>query len=214
MVQFRFVSYIQKRKSILSNINIRFEKGEFVHLYGPSSSGKTTILKLIYGFFKPTSGNLLVMGKNMGTISGEKLSDLRKKIGLIMDEFGFIPGSVFKNLELVLHSFSKEERKVRIDYALNLVELTRKRKEDVSLLSSSEKKQISLVRAIIKDPSIILADEPTSCCDKKKEELIIDILERMQEHGTLVIVTSSRNIPLLGKRFCLLEDGMIKDMEH
>lgn len=211
MVQFRFVSYIYKKKSILSNINIRFERQEFVHLYGPSSSGKTTILKLIYGLFKPTSGHLLVMGKNMKGISQESLSSIRKKIGLIMDEFGFIKGSVYKNLELVLSSRSKGERKVRIDYGLNLVELTRKRYEDVSLLSSSEKKQISLVRAIITDPSIILADEPTSYCDKKKEYLIIDILKRMQENGTLIILASSKDIPIPGKRLCFIEDGMIRE---
>lgn len=211
MVQFRFVSYTPKHKPILSNINIKFERGEFVHLYGPSSSGKTTLLKLIYGFFKPTSGNLLVMGKNMRDISSGKLSTIRKKIGLIMDEFGLIKGSVSKNLELSLLSFPKHERKVRIDYYLNLVELTRKRKENVSLLSSSEKKQISLVRAIIKDPAIILADEPTSCCDKNKEELIIDILKTMQENGTLIIMASSKDIPIAGKRVCFLEDGRIRE---
>ncbi len=218
MIQFKFVSYIHKHKAILSNINIKFEQGEFVYLLGPSSSGKTTFLKLIYGFFKPTSGNLTVMGKNMGNISQDKLCIIRKKMGLIMDEFGFIPGSVSKNLELILPHISKEERKARIDYALNLVELTRKRREDVSLLSQSEKKQISLIRAIITNPAIILADEPIFCCDEKKEALIIDILKKMQENGTLLILASSKDTPILlrdtsysGRRVCMLEDGMIKE---
>ncbi|MEW6103273.1 MAG: ATP-binding cassette domain-containing protein [bacterium] len=209
MVQFRFVSYVHKRRSILSNINIKFESGEFVYLLGPSSSGKTTFLKLIAGVIKPTGGNLMVMGKNMKSLSSDNLSAIRKKMGLIMDEFGFVKGSVEKNLEISLSNFPKEERRPRIDYALNLVELTRKRKDDISLLSLSEKKQISLVRAIITDPSIILADEPVCCCDKKKEELIIDILKKMQENGTLVILASTRDTSIPGRRLIRLEDGMI-----
>jgi|GEM_PF-2300169 len=209
MVQFRFVSYVYKDKAILSNINIKLERGEFVYLKGPSSSGKTTFLKLIYGFFKPTSGSLTVMGKNMKNISFDKLCAIRKKMGLIMDEFGFIPGSVFKNLEVILSHIPKEERRVRIDYALNLVELTRKRKEDVCLLSFSEKKRLSLVRAIITEPSIILADEPTTGCDSKKEGLIIDILKKMQENGSLIILASSRDIPITQSRLIFLENGMI-----
>ncbi|MEW6007799.1 MAG: ATP-binding cassette domain-containing protein [bacterium] len=209
MIQFKFVSYIHKHRAILSNINIKFEEGEFVYILGPSSSGKTTLLKLIAGVIKPTGGSLMVMGKNMKSLSSDKLSLIRKKMGLIMDEFGFVKGSVEKNLEIILSNFPKEERRPRIDYALNLVELTRKRRDDISLLSLSEKKQISLIRAIITDPLVILADEPVCCCDKKKEALIIDILKKMQENGTLVILASTRDIPILGKREVRLEDGML-----
>ncbi|MEW6482255.1 MAG: ATP-binding cassette domain-containing protein [bacterium] len=209
MIQFKFVSYVHKHRAILSNINIKFEEGEFVYILGPSSSGKTTLLKLIAGVIKPTGGSLMVMGKNMKSLSSEKLSAIRKKMGLIMDEFGFVKGSVEKNLEISLSNFPREERRPMIDYALNLVELTRKRRDDISLLSLSEKKQISLIRAIITDPLVILADEPVCCCDKKKETLIIDILKKMQENGTLVILASTRDIPIPGKREVRLEDGML-----
>ncbi|MEW6679518.1 MAG: ATP-binding cassette domain-containing protein [bacterium] len=209
MIQFKFVSYVHKHRAILSNINIKFEEGEFVYILGPSSSGKTTLLKLIAGVIKPTGGSLMVMGKNMKSLSSDKLSAIRKKMGLIMDEFGFVKGSVEKNLEISLSNFPKEERRSMIDYALNLVELTRKRRDDISLLSLSEKKQISLIRAIITEPLVILADEPVCCCDKKKETLIIDILKKMQENGTLVILASTRDIPIPGKREVRLEDGML-----
>ncbi|HAW50001.1 TPA: hypothetical protein DCX16_03515 [bacterium] len=215
MIDFKFVSHAFRKNIVLSNINLHFDQGELVTIFGPSSSGKTTLLKLIHGFFPPSSGQLIVLGRNMNNISSSSLSAIRRKIGLVMDEFGFLEDRTLEeNLEAILSYLPKYERKVRIDYILNVVELTPKRKEKVNFLSGSQRKQFALARAVIIDPAVVLFDEGLVGLDRKKEELFIDILNKVNENGSLVIITSStQEKPSLfpRRREIVLREGRIEE---
>jgi cell division transport system ATP-binding protein len=216
MVQFKFVSKVIKREAILSNINLKIEEGEFLYLTGPSDSGKSTLLKLIYGIFPPTSGQLIVMGKNMSRISSEGLCEIRRRIGLIMPEFGFLEDeTVEENLSILLvnQGVPRKERKIRINHILNLVELTPKRNCPVSSLSTSQRQQVRLARALISNPVLILADEPTCGLDEKKEKLILEILVQENQQGKTILLASSLPediaINIARSRTLYLENGRI-----
>ena len=216
MINLKFVSKVAKNQAILSNINLKIEEGDFVYLTGPSDSGKTTLLKLIYGFFPPSSGQIVVMGKDIAKLSKGNLSELRKKIGLVMQDFGFLEKKTAEeNLHLFLSGLSKRERAVMIDLSLHLVELTPKRKLLVSSLSGSERQQLRLARCVALNPKLILADEPLLSLDEKKERLFLKILLDMNEKGTTVIFASSRPEDVLmntiRKRMVRLSGGRIEE---
>jgi len=216
MINLKFVSKVAKNQAILSNINLKIEEGDFVYLTGPSDSGKTTLLKLIYGFFPPSSGQIVVMGKDIAKLSKGNLSDLRKKVGLVMQDFGFLEKKTAEeNLHLFLSGLSKRERAVMIDLSLHLVELTPKRKLLVSSLSGSERQQLRLARCVALNPKLILADEPLLSLDEKKERLFLKILLDMNEKGTTVIFASSRPEDVLmntiRKRMVRLSGGRIEE---
>ncbi|MBU1598758.1 ABC transporter ATP-binding protein [bacterium] len=193
MINLKFVSKVVKNQAILSNINLKIEEGDFVYLTGPSDSGKTTLLKLIYGFFPPSGGQVIVMGRDIAKLSKGNLSEIRKKVGLVMQDFGFLEKKTTEeNLHLFLSGLSVRERAVMIDLALHLVELTPKRKLLVSSLSGSERQQLRWARCMALNPKLILADEPLLSLDEKKERLFLKILLDMNEKGTTVIFASSR----------------------
>ncbi|MBU1261979.1 ABC transporter ATP-binding protein [bacterium] len=193
MINLKFVSKVVRNQAILSNINLKIEEGDFVYLTGPSDSGKTTLLKLIYGFFPPSGGQVIVMGRDIAKLSKGNLSEIRKKVGLVMQDFGFLEKKTTEeNLHLFLSGLSVRERAVMIDLALHLVELTPKRKLLVSSLSGSERQQLRWARCMALNPKLILADEPLLSLDEKKERLFLKILLDMNEKGTTVIFASSR----------------------
>ncbi|MDI6752435.1 MAG: ATP-binding cassette domain-containing protein [bacterium] len=215
MVNLKFVSKVVRNQAILSNINLKIEEGDFVYLTGASDSGKTTLLKLIYGFFPPSGGQIVVMGKDIARLSKRDLSNLRKKMGLLMQDFGFLEKkTVEENLHLFLGGLAKKEREVMIDLSLHLVELTPKRKLLVSCLSGSERQQLRLARCIASNPTLILADEPLLCLDERKEKLILNILLNMNEKGATVIFVSSQpediRMSIIKKRVVKLCSGRIE----
>lgn len=216
MINLKFVSKVVGNQAILSNINLKIEEGDFVYLTGPSDSGKTTLLKLIYGFFPPTSGQIVVMGKDIAKLSKGNLWSLRKKIGLIMQDFGFLEKkSTEENLHLFLSGLAARERAVMIDLSLHLVELTPKRKLLVSSLSGSERQQLRLARCVALNPKLILADEPLFSLDERKEKLFLDILLDMNEKGATVIFASSRpedvRMSIIRKKVVKLCGGRIEE---
>ena len=216
MIHLKFVSKVVRNQAILSNINLKIEEGDFVYLTGPSDSGKTTLLKLIYGFFPPTSGQIILMGKDITKISKGNLSQLRKKVGLIMQDFGFLEKKTTEeNLHLFLSGLVARERSVMIDLALHLVELTPKRKLLVSSLSGSERQQLRLARCVALNPKLILADESLLSLDERKEKLFMDILLDMNEKGATVIFASSHQedvrMSIIRKRIVKLRGGRIEE---
>jgi cell division transport system ATP-binding protein len=216
MLNLKFVSRVIGNQAILSNINLKIEEGDFVYLTGPSDSGKTTLLKLIYGFFKPSSGQVVVMGKDIARLSKGNLSNLRKKIGLVMQDFGFLEKKTTEeNLNLFLSGLPARERAVMIDLSLHLVELTPKRKLIVSSLSGSERQQLRLARCVALNPKLILVDEPLLFLDERKEKLFLDTLLDYNEKGTTVIFASSRpedvRMSIIRKRIVKLTGGRIEE---
>ncbi|MEK9150272.1 MAG: ABC transporter ATP-binding protein [Candidatus Desantisbacteria bacterium] len=215
MINLKFVSKVVRNQAILSNINLKIEEGDFVYLTGASDSGKTTLLKLIYGFFPPSGGQIVVMGKDIAKLSKGDLSNLRKKMGLFMQDFGFLEKKTAEeNLHLFLSGLPKPERNVMIDLSLHLVELTPKRKLLISSLSGSERQQLRLARCIALNPKLILADEPLLYLDERKEKLILDILLDMNEKGATVIFVSSRQedvrMSIIKKKVVKLCQGRIE----
>jgi cell division transport system ATP-binding protein len=177
----------------LSDINIRVEKGEFVFLTGPSGAGKSTLLKLIFCQEKPSQGEILVDGVNVSKIQGKRIPLLRRRIGMIFQDFKLLNNrSVYENIAFALEilGYSKKEIRRRAWQALRLVGL-HERMDDFPLkISGGEQQRVAIARALVKDPPLILADEPTGNLDPDLTADIVNMLMLLNTKGTTVVVAT------------------------
>jgi cell division transport system ATP-binding protein len=177
----------------LSDINIRVERGEFVFLTGPSGAGKSTLLKLLFCQEKPSRGEILVDGINVSKIEGRRIPMLRRRIGMIFQDFKLLNNkTVFENIAFALEilGYSKKEIKRRAWQALRLVGL-HERMDDLPLrISGGEQQRVAIARALVKDPPLILADEPTGNLDPDLTADIINMLMLLNTKGTTVVVAT------------------------
>ena len=182
----------------LSDINLRIRKGEFVFVTGPSGAGKTTLLRLIFGTERPTSGHLLIDSINLNRIRRIDLDLLRRRIGFIFQDFKLLPTkTVFENVSLALEVTGVRSTFVRkkTHQTLRLVGLEEKEKVYPLSLSGGEQQRVAIARAIVKDPLILLADEPTGNLDPELTEDIMILFRSIHMKGTTVIVaTHSQNL--------------------
>ncbi len=198
----------------LRDINIKILKGEFVFVAGKSGAGKTTLLRLIFGAEKPTSGQILINSINLNRISRSKLDLLRRKIGFVFQDFKLLPKkTVFENVALALEVTGERGSfvKKKTHQSLRLVNLVEKEKAYPLSLSGGEQQRVAIARAIVKDPLILLADEPTGNLDP---ELTIDIIALFKDihlKGTTVVVAthSPKLFQDSGQRAIVLERGKI-----
>src|SRR5881397_3330183 len=166
-VEIRNVKKVFKREATevvaLNNMNLSLESGGFLCLMGPSGSGKSTLLNLIAGIDRPTSGEVLVDGKNLSTMSESQLATWRNQtIGFIFQSFNLIPVlTAFENVELplLLTKLSKFQRRAHVETALSLVGLTERSRHYPRQLSGGQEQRVAIARAIVTDPALILADE-------------------------------------------------------
>lgn len=178
----------------LKNINLSIEDGEIVILKGVSGSGKSTLLSLIGGLSKPSSGEILVNGHNIAKLPDIMSSAYRhKEIGFIFQSFNLLEGlSVYQNIlaPLALTSLSKEAMHEKVSQAMSLANIEHKQDQNVGSLSGGERQRCAIARAVVMEPEIILADEPTANLDKENSLMFLDILTKFKAlHKTVIIAT-------------------------
>jgi putative ABC transport system ATP-binding protein len=219
LVQARNVSKIFQRDAFkvtaLDNVSIEIAGGDFIALMGPSGSGKTTLLNMIAAIDRPTAGELLVLGKNIFSLSDTQAAKWRNEhIGYVFQTFNLIPVlTAFENVELplLLTKLSSKQRKEHVLTALNLVGLGDRVHHLPKQLSGGQEQRVAIARAIVSDPTLLLADEPTGDLDSHSATEVLDILKRLNEdfHKTIVMVTHDPHAASYAHVTRHLEKGML-----
>lgn len=197
----------------LNDVSFSVEKGEFVAIVGASGSGKSTLLHIIGGVDRQTKGEVLINGKNICEMSDDKLSIFRRRqIGLIYQFYNLIPIlNVEENITLPLELDNREVNKDSINDLLMLLGLEKRRKHLPNELSGGQQQRVSIGRALITNPSLILADEPTGNLDSKASEEIVALLKKSNKDykQTIIMITHNLEIAKVADRIIKIEDGKI-----
>lgn len=195
----------------VDHINIQIPQGEFTAIIGKSGSGKSTLLHLLGGLENPTSGEILMDGKNIADFSEEKLAALRRrKIGFIFQAFNLIPSlNVWENIVLPIGLDGKKADETFVQDILHTLNMDTKKTALPNTLSGGQQQRTAIARAIAAKPSIILADEPTGNLDTKNGDEVISLLKlSAKKYGqTLVVITHNEDIAQMADRTIVLEDG-------
>lgn len=205
----------ENSNTVLDNVSLNIEKGEFVSLMGESGSGKSTLLYLIGGLDKPTSGNILIDGKDINAIKEKELAVLRRKdIGFVFQFYNLVQNlTVEENIMLpvIMDGRKEKDYKERLEEILDIVGLKEKRKSLPNQLSGGQQQRVSIARAIILSPEVILADEPIGNLDSKSGEDVMNLFKTInKEEGiTILQVTHSEESAKYGNRIIKLKDGKI-----
>lgn len=206
------VEFNYPTQPVFNNLNLTVEPGEFVFLIGKSGVGKTTFMQLIYMNLLPQSGYVEVEGYNSETIKTKDLPFLRRKIGVIFQDFKLLEDrNVFENLAFVLRVTGTPSKLVKrkVIHALSDVGLSNKQNNMPHQLSGGEKQRVAIARAILNDPAIILADEPTGNLDPETSDEILEIIKKINSRGTSIIF-ATHNYDIVKKvdgRIIKLSDG-------
>lgn len=199
----------------LYGINLNIKKGDFAFIIGASGSGKSTLIKMLYREEKPTQGQIIIGGVNVGKLRNRKVYKLRRKLGIVFQDFKLLPRlTVYENVAFALEMYGLPKAEVRQKTlkALDLVGLKEKVKSYPSELSGGEQQRVSIARAIVNAPKLLICDEPTGNLDPDTSLEIMKVLEVINNLGTTVIVvTHDRDIVnKMKKRVILLEKGRLK----
>ncbi len=199
MIELYHVSKIYDRQiTALSDINLKVEKGEFVFITGPSGAGKTTLLKLLFGAERPSSGQILVAGRNISRIRSKDIPYLRRRIGVVFQDFKLINHwTVYENVAFVLEilGYSRKEIRRRVLQTLKRVQLHHRLDFYPQKLSGGEQQRVAIARALVNQPQILLADEPTGNLDPDITEEIMNLFLEINDRGTTVLFAShDRNL--------------------
>lgn len=200
---------------VLKGISLSIGKNEYVALMGPSGSGKSTLMNIIGCLDSPTSGNYVLAGQPVSSMSDNDLADVRnKEIGFVFQQFNLLPRlTALENvaLPLVYAGVSKKERTKKAKEVLEMVNLTDRSHHKPNELSGGQAQRVAIARALVNGPSIILADEPTGNLDSKTSGEIMAIFGQIHAAGnTVVLVTHEEDIAAHAKRVIRLRDGMIE----
>jgi len=177
----------------LVNVNLRVNRGDFLFVTGPSGAGKSTLLKLLYGQERPTSGEVIVNQQSLGQLKGNRLAMLRRRIGVVFQDYKLIPRrTVAENVAFVLwaQGFTRKEIQRRLQPTLKMVGLQDKSQHFPDELSGGEQQRVSIARAVVGTPPLLLADEPTGNLDFDNSRQVIKILKKLNSIGITVIVTT------------------------
>ena len=177
----------------LKGVSLRIDDGEFVFLVGPSGSGKSTIIKLLTGEIKPTEGRVMANGYNINSIKQKDIPFLRRTLGVIFQDFRLIEKkSVYENVAFAMRvvGASPREIRIRVPYVLDLVGLSHKARRRPCELSGGEQQRVSIARALINNPKMIIADEPTGNLDHESATVVWDALRAHADRGATIIVAT------------------------
>ena len=216
MIEFRNVSkvYSSNGAHALNNISLSIAKGEFVFIVGASGAGKSTFLKLIMHEEKPTSGTITVNGMHLENMRRSKVPYLRRTMGIVFQDFRLISKmTIYENVAFAMRCVGKKNStiKKRVPYILDLVGLADKANDHPNELSGGEQQRVSLARALVNNPEMIIADEPTGNVDPEMSYEIIELLSEINKRGTTVLVVTHEHelVKSFGKRVINIENGRV-----
>ena len=198
----------------LKGVSMQIEDGEFAFLVGPSGSGKSTIIKLITGELKPTSGTVHVNGYSLERIRKREIPYLRRTVGTVFQDFRLIQNkTVYENVAFVMRAIGAREKEIRerVPHVLNLVGLDTKSRRHPGELSGGEQQRLAIARALVNNPSTIIADEPTGNLDPARSLEIMSLLMEINNLGTtMLVVTHAKDlVERFHKRVIAIDDGLI-----
>ena len=215
MKYFDKVSKIYTDDSIaLAEVSLHIQPKEFVSIVGHSGAGKTTLLKMILAEERPTAGSVFFESVNIQNLKKKEINNLRRRIGTVFQDFRLLPNkTIYENIAFAMEVAGRTDEEIEADvpHVLELVDLSRKAWSFPHELSGGEKQRAAIARAIINQPDIIIADEPTGNLDPINTHEIIQILKKINDLGTTVILTTHNKsvIDSLGKRVITMEQGKI-----
>ena len=215
MIEFTdVVKSYREGNDALKGVNMQIEDGEFCFLVGPSGSGKSTIIKLITGELKPTSGTVHVNGYSLERIRKREVPYLRRTVGVVFQDFRLINKmTVYDNVAFAMRVVGAREREIRerVPYVLDLVGLSSKEHRHPGELSGGEQQSLAIARALINNPSTIIADEPTGNLDPQMSFEIMSLLQEINNLGTtMLVVTHAKDlVERFNKRTIVINDGLI-----
>ena len=198
----------------LNGVSMRIEDGEFAFLVGPSGSGKSTIIRLITGELKPSSGHVHVNGYSLAKIRRSEVPYLRRTVGVVFQDFRLIANkTVYDNVAFAMRVICAREREIRerVPYVLNLVGLENKSRRHPGELSGGEQQRLAIARALVNNPSTIIADEPTGNLDPARSYEIMALLQEINRLGTtmLVVTHEMELVQRFNNRVIVIDDGLV-----
>jgi cell division transport system ATP-binding protein len=203
----------------LSDINLTIAKGEFVFIVGPSGAGKSTLIKMFIREELPTRGQVVVAGRNISRLRRRDIPAFRRKIGVVFQDFRLLPEkTVYENVAFAMEVTEAHPREIRkrVPQVLELVGLREKLKSMPSELSGGEQQRVAMARAVINNPDILIADEPTGNLDPDTSWEIMNLLNQINQRGTTVVVATHANsiVNVMRKRVVAIERGrLVRDQE-
>ena len=215
MIQFTDVtkSYTEGNTA-LNGVNLQIEDGEFVFLVGPSGSGKSTIMKVITGELKPTSGQVHVNGYNLERIRKRDIPYMRRTLGVVFQDFRLINKmTVYDNVAYAMRVIGAKESEIkeRVPYVMELVGLTGKERRHPNEMSGGEQQRLAIARALVNNPSTIIADEPTGNLDPARSFELMALLQEINNLGTTMLVVTHEKelVERFDKRVIAIDEGVV-----
>lgn len=216
MIEFKDVTkiYDSNDTHALEKVNIKIEDGEFVFVVGSSGAGKSTFLKLIMHEEKPTEGEVVVNGYSSATMKKKQVPYYRRTMGIVFQDFRIIPKmSVFDNVAFAMRVIGTGEKEIRkrVPYILQLVGLSEKARSMPNELSGGEQQRVSLARALVNNPKLIIADEPTGNVDPEMSHEIVDLLTKINNSGTTVVMVTHEHdlVRTFQRRVIVIQHGKV-----
>ena len=204
----------------VNDVTIDFEEGEFSAIIGPSGCGKTTLLNLIGGLDTPTSGDVIINGINISSLSPKEVIDFRlKNIGFVFQAYNLVPVLTAKeNVEFImqLEGISKEDRNKRVETLFDQIGLKDRMNDRPAKMSGGQQQRVAVARALASKPKFILADEPTANLDSKSTNNLLDIMMRLNEieNTTFIFSTHDSRVIKRARRLITLDDGKVINDEY
>lgn len=214
MIYFNNVTKKYKDNTSLEDVSISITQGEFVAIVGHSGAGKTTLTKLILAEESPSVGTVFFESTDIHRLSNKDLTKFRRKIGVVFQDFRLLPNkTVYENIAFAMEAIEKDEGAIATDvpHVLELVDLTSRSNHFPHQLSGGEKQRLAIARAVITQPDLIIADEPTGNLDPINTNEVVNLLKKINDLGTTIILTTHNRsvIDKINKRVITLENGRV-----